>query len=337
MIYGEGGTEAFIRLQKAIMEQSDDHSLFAWEMECGPPGHGLLATSPALFRSSAPFIRVQRPGARTAYRMTNRGLEIQLNLTCTLRGGDHIALLGCLDSEDGSTVGVYVIIMEDGRFIRTRLSQLARIRSPPDSGHKLLVLETIYIPQMYMQKLPAQREFKFLVDYSQHRTYGSAIGSPAKRAGLALWSSIMSSMAPARGHIDSRGILTPAAITSPGRSGYGDTLHFTLAVEGRAGIILFPANNIVSYLTLKGFSFLAVIFGVNRDNSVYADIIEGDREDMEELHHGSLDLVNRYILQCRVDSSSKSATMRVLEKFILSVELKPKSVEGKLVYEVCIS
>ncbi|KAH8743735.1 heterokaryon incompatibility protein-domain-containing protein, partial [Hyaloscypha finlandica] len=30
LIYGEGGVEAFIRLQKGIMEQSDDHSLFAW-------------------------------------------------------------------------------------------------------------------------------------------------------------------------------------------------------------------------------------------------------------------------------------------------------------------
>ncbi|PMD59983.1 uncharacterized protein K444DRAFT_484609, partial [Hyaloscypha bicolor E] len=30
MMYGEGGVEAFLRLQKAIMEQSDDHTLFAW-------------------------------------------------------------------------------------------------------------------------------------------------------------------------------------------------------------------------------------------------------------------------------------------------------------------
>ncbi|PMD59986.1 HET-domain-containing protein, partial [Hyaloscypha bicolor E] len=30
LFYSEGGKEAFIRLQKTIMKQSDDHSLFAW-------------------------------------------------------------------------------------------------------------------------------------------------------------------------------------------------------------------------------------------------------------------------------------------------------------------
>lgn len=49
MIYDKVGVAAFIRLLKAIIEQSDDHSLFAWKMEHGIGAHGILATSPALF------------------------------------------------------------------------------------------------------------------------------------------------------------------------------------------------------------------------------------------------------------------------------------------------
>ena len=76
MIYGEGGVAAFIRLQKAIIDQSDDHSLFAWKMEHGIGAHGFLATSPALFKESSFFVRNRDSGFKSAYRMLNRGLEI---------------------------------------------------------------------------------------------------------------------------------------------------------------------------------------------------------------------------------------------------------------------
>ena len=122
LIYGEGGVEAFIRLQKGIMEQSDDHSLFAWKQGQGLQGHGLLASTPASFADSFSFAQYQWLNHASPYRMTNRGLEIQLPLTCTLYGGDYIALLGCRNlAVENSILGIYVTTIKDGRFIRVYL------------------------------------------------------------------------------------------------------------------------------------------------------------------------------------------------------------------------
>jgi hypothetical protein len=162
MMYGEGGVEAFLRLQKAIMEQSDDHTLFAWKQHQGFPGHGLLATSPSLFTESSTLIRSHDTSSRTAYRMSNRGLEIQLRLTSTLQGGDLIALLGCRDQDEGNTlVGIYIAVMPDGRCIRTCLDKLARIGSLHDENYRLPALETIYVPQLYLPEKPPQQAYIF--------------------------------------------------------------------------------------------------------------------------------------------------------------------------------
>lgn len=55
LIYGEGSNRAFMRLQEKILQQTDDHTIFAWR---GTPSignaseaHGLLATSPNDFRN----------------------------------------------------------------------------------------------------------------------------------------------------------------------------------------------------------------------------------------------------------------------------------------------
>ncbi|KAH8794224.1 hypothetical protein F5882DRAFT_375856 [Hyaloscypha sp. PMI_1271] len=162
MMYGEGGVEAFLRLQKAIMEQSDDHTLFAWKQHQGFPGHGLLATSPSLFTESSTLIRSHDASPRTAYRMSNRGLEIQLLLTSTLQGGDLIALLGCRDQDESSTlIGIYIAVMPDGRCIRTCLDQLARIGSLHDENYRLPALETIYVPQLHLPEKPPQQAYIF--------------------------------------------------------------------------------------------------------------------------------------------------------------------------------
>jgi hypothetical protein len=93
LTYGEGGREAFIRLQETIMVKSDDHSLFAWKQQEGLAGHGLLASSPVLFAEPSSFIQSRGPGPRSSNSMTNRGLCIELSLTCRLHAGDHIAFL----------------------------------------------------------------------------------------------------------------------------------------------------------------------------------------------------------------------------------------------------
>ena len=116
--YGEGSKRAFERLQEAIMERSDDHSLFAWSQNQEPSTqstHGLLASSPAAFAGSSSLIRIPYFEPRPAYKMTNRGLKIRLSLTCTLDGKDHMVTLGCADRDEhlrGDTekhpIGIYV-------------------------------------------------------------------------------------------------------------------------------------------------------------------------------------------------------------------------------------
>jgi hypothetical protein len=71
LIYGEGGKEAFIRLEKATMEQADDQSLFARKQDdgCVLGARGLLATSPAMFADSSFPTRDVSSKNRFAYRM----------------------------------------------------------------------------------------------------------------------------------------------------------------------------------------------------------------------------------------------------------------------------
>lgn len=324
MIYGEGGREAFVRLQKAIMEQSDDQTLFAWKQEDGVQGHGLLATSASAFTESSSFIPTKSGKQAHAYRMTNRGLEIQLRLTCTLRGGDHLALLRCNDS----TIGIYLSLMEDGRFIRTRISQLAQIQHPLTHGYKPPTSEIIYVPQLYVRQLASQRKFHFHVVEADSMDFAKR--DSVKILGRALWSTIANKTP--------RGYFALAETTSPSRRFGNNTLDFTLGVGGRVGLRYdFPLNT-YTFKKLR-FYFLAVIFGVNQDGSVFADITQGVQQFASRNDY-SRDYFDKHILQSEVDSSSKSATGDVKGSWRhqkLHVELVPKLVDGELIYDVRIS
>lgn len=76
MIYGEG-KRAFLRLQLQIIEQSDDHSIFAWPIG-GTGNQGMLADSPSAFRNSHGIVSFTSRRGRPPYRMTNRGLSLEL-------------------------------------------------------------------------------------------------------------------------------------------------------------------------------------------------------------------------------------------------------------------
>ncbi|QDS74748.1 hypothetical protein FKW77_001219 [Venturia effusa] len=93
MLYGEGGSEAFHRLQRGIMEITEDHTLFTWHR---PPGAlvnlGFLANSPRVFlpssKSSSKYDPTQlqpvhpaAPGGNSEPPLlTGRGLRIQIPL-----------------------------------------------------------------------------------------------------------------------------------------------------------------------------------------------------------------------------------------------------------------
>lgn len=124
LLYGEGGTRAFIRLQEEIIKISADHSIFAWfaNAKCTWQtdtalqwcSSGLLAPSPAFFAESGRIrrnigttqedVELLQLRSRQPFQMTNRGLQIELPIlesTCTdypcdkRRPSCILALLNC--------------------------------------------------------------------------------------------------------------------------------------------------------------------------------------------------------------------------------------------------
>ncbi|KAM7196657.1 Heterokaryon incompatibility protein (HET) domain containing protein [Rhypophila sp. PSN 637] len=75
VIYGEGGTKAFKRLQSEIMQSSFDQTLFAWRGKYNDSG--LLANSPSDF-ADTPSLSLWRPRYLAPYHMTNVGLSLQV-------------------------------------------------------------------------------------------------------------------------------------------------------------------------------------------------------------------------------------------------------------------
>ncbi|KAK0734629.1 heterokaryon incompatibility protein-domain-containing protein [Lasiosphaeria miniovina] len=87
LLYGEG-RRAFVRLQEAILRETDDQSIFAWKsLSRDAPNHlsGLLADSPKLFQT-ARNIRALPPlltGDKVPTVMSSQGLQVQLFLKPT--------------------------------------------------------------------------------------------------------------------------------------------------------------------------------------------------------------------------------------------------------------
>ena len=65
------------RLQEEIIKQSDDHSIFAWDVR-RTDQPGLLADSPSAFVNCFNVISTSSRRGRTPYTMTNRGLSLKL-------------------------------------------------------------------------------------------------------------------------------------------------------------------------------------------------------------------------------------------------------------------
>ncbi|KAH9204593.1 heterokaryon incompatibility protein-domain-containing protein [Leptodontidium sp. 2 PMI_412] len=353
LIYGEGGQRAFLRLQKAIMEQSDDHSLFAWMQLQGPFGHGLLASSPALFTESTSLIRKNHEGSGASYSMTNRGLHIQLCLTSTLQGGDHVALLGCGDSKDSSTIGIYVAFLDDGRCVRTRLDQLARIQSLHHENYKLPALSSIYIPQVYLSEKPTKPEYHFRVmetplNCETDRSLVTRASTFSLRA-----PSFFRKFRPIRLHKTTPGGFTLSTSTSPGRTTNNGTPEFTLLVGGMAGVLFIPSKApIPSIPPSSKLQFVAVVFGINLDGSVYGDIVEIMEEDckqtMKDMCGGTesgrrqtdeiepREWFERHLLNSMVRSSGWKHKKDISE-LTFSMEIEPKIIDGKMVFQVSTS
>lgn len=79
LLYGEG-KKAFLRLQEAIIQSSDDESIFAWTgIQPGSSG-GLLAPEPQAFSQAQHVEQVRSQSGQSSYSMTNKGLAIERDL-----------------------------------------------------------------------------------------------------------------------------------------------------------------------------------------------------------------------------------------------------------------
>ncbi|KAK3684080.1 hypothetical protein B0T22DRAFT_269575 [Podospora appendiculata] len=109
LIYGEG-TKAFIRLQEAIIQESDDLSLFAWTSQRDEDQRyrGIFAKAPEEFAGCGSIVRDMSPLIPSAIlSLNNKGLEITTTIALGTRPswdnssscdyGDYMMDLRCFD------------------------------------------------------------------------------------------------------------------------------------------------------------------------------------------------------------------------------------------------
>ncbi|KAI2627694.1 HET-domain-containing protein [Hypoxylon sp. NC1633] len=115
MLYGEGESKAFMRLQEEIIKRSDDRSIFAWKGLSGP--HGLLASSPDAFKDCQHMTSVPIRTGNSAYSMTNRGISITTYLS-PWTVDTYAAPINCIDG-NGKKPRIYLRRLEaDDQYAR---------------------------------------------------------------------------------------------------------------------------------------------------------------------------------------------------------------------------
>lgn len=174
LIYGEGGTRAFVRLQEKILEQTDDHTIFAWRGTSLTDGgalpndeaRGLFATSPNDFQNFLSEPRLLDLKKRTETKgniptdnlariwgskmpqdpitKTNKGIQITSkikDLRYPWATGDLIVLLlNCnFNGDPRAAAGIYLKHRGENHYVRIRASELAVVH--PESTH---VVATVY-------------------------------------------------------------------------------------------------------------------------------------------------------------------------------------------------
>lgn len=147
MIYGERG-QAFLRLQQAIIESSDDESIFAWSLDktAHPKGYcGLLALSPASFSGCTNIIRTARS---SGFSEKNVGLSISL-LTFPFSMNTYYAFLNSTDRlslETTNRYAIYVVkLPTQGQYARVmgNNDQSIALMEMPRAGWSLVRREIL--------------------------------------------------------------------------------------------------------------------------------------------------------------------------------------------------
>ena len=165
LLYGEG-KKAFLRLQLEIIQKSSDESIFAWTGE-NLSFSGLLSESPLAFAKSGNIVAspdIDSP----PYRMTNRGLEIELMFpngapNVDKEGAHSDALIKCGNSSRPNELIVIRLSVYRRELIRFAYLT-SKIFDSADKGTEVQAIERkiVHIPNnsaglefpKYTQELP---------------------------------------------------------------------------------------------------------------------------------------------------------------------------------------
>jgi len=181
MMYGEG-PKAFVRLQEYIMQDSDDHSLFAWRASAQSakqsPYRGLLADSPAEFAGCAgiqPFRNIVIGHA--IQNITNRGFPLTTNYEVLEQTPLHKirAGLNCRWGNDfNSVVGIDLVGQGGDRFMRSSPDQLFKCPSYYETNGTSFVVKSGHASNLNLHPGPLNLMYGF---YFAQLPQGMAVGA----------------------------------------------------------------------------------------------------------------------------------------------------------------
>lgn len=159
LLYGEGMSKAFFRLQEEIMKDSSDHTLFAWTEPDAEEGaeYGMLAPSPSSFARTNMIVPYEGSTDRAPHAWTNKGLSIELRLVPVHRASIkwlYQAVLNCPppDFEEACYLTIYLKSTNFPlkRYTRVRASRLGRFRdgdAPSSAKEGAALLQQVYVKQ----------------------------------------------------------------------------------------------------------------------------------------------------------------------------------------------
>ena len=143
LMYGEGARKAFLRLQEAIIKQTDDNSIFAWRISEEEAKtlqfSGFLARSPRDFSSSMTIYTTPFGFSADSLRVTISpgGLDLNLHLEPRNSHGLYSALLDCFSETEDHTksrVSILVQKISTSRFFRVHIDKLPSVEFWARSG-----------------------------------------------------------------------------------------------------------------------------------------------------------------------------------------------------------
>ncbi|KAK8064309.1 hypothetical protein PG996_008961 [Apiospora saccharicola] len=167
LLYGEGGSKAFIRLQEEILRTSNDQTIFIWRVPDIRAGqetsmHGLLAEHPRYFSGSAKYRPLPPVVSEmsTAWSTTNQGMRLSLLLQpLDGVGGDrYLAILECSRRQAGDShwsPAVVVHRLYGDQFARTQIHMIDTVPTPLfEQQSETATYETVFIKQRPVVPVP---------------------------------------------------------------------------------------------------------------------------------------------------------------------------------------